>query len=178
MGTRLIGYLPSSTHKMQIAEFKFGFAWRHVRIVGIPVWGFLIALCFYGGFLMLRRHEGFESALIAAGGFAFGSWLAVVAYTQAKYSHAFRCRYTVTPDGIGIDDDGPTRFIPWSDFETAELFPLFDLIRLRSRSEPRPLALFLIKRGRFDQEREVRDALAIQYLTTGMGARFIKRWMP
>lgn len=162
---------------MQTADFKFGSISRHTGLLGIPVWGFLIALSFYGGFLMMRRHEGLESALVAAGGFAFGSWLAVVAYTQAKYFHAFRCRYSVTPDGIGIDDVGPTRFIPWSDFEIAEHFPLFGLIRLRSSAESRPLALFLMKRGRFDEELATRDALAIKYLTTGLGARFTKRWM-
>lgn len=161
---------------MKSAEFTFGRWYVYSAILGLPIWGLLILVAFYGGFLMLRNPVGLESVLFGIGGFAFGSWLAAVAYAQVRYFHGFRCRYGVTQDGVSIDDGGPPRFIPWSGFETAEYFPLLFMIRLRSNAELRPVALFVVKRGRSDPEREARNQLALQYIADGMGVLFAKRW--
>jgi hypothetical protein len=105
-------------------------------------------------------------------------YLGSIARLWLKYSYIMYLEYDVSARGISVREQGQVYSVPWEDIETAEFMPMVSVFRLRPVNEHRPIVLFTLELGGYNDPASRRSRIASRHIRDGLRGRLRNRWLP
>lgn len=161
-----------------VAEFRFS-RLKRVATFGSALFcglsSFLVAI---GVAIAIMRSDRSDMWFMLAVASLLALYLGALARLSIKYGYITRTQYSVSASGISVVESGRQYFVPWDRFATAEFMPLVSVFRLLPADEQRPIVLFTLELGGYNDPMARRSRIAEQHIRNGLQGRLRRKWVP